>query len=251
MNPMQLLRNWRWRRSVCGVRSTESGLEVDVRGYDDWLIWHEIFELGEYDASLEELCRRSLNHQAVVKVYDLGANIGLFALRLFDRWKSHGLPLQRLRVHSFEPDQANGLALCRTRERNRIPPHIWRLTQALVGELTGSGVLSRGPGHFAHSVSPPEERVGQLVPYYDLRPDFDADGTVDYLKVDIEGSEEALLTHYPCLLGNCGIVSIEAHGTRRRERVLDELRKAGFPNPEEPHPTGDGEALLTTLLASK
>lgn len=177
------------------------GLKYHLRNYDDWLIFHEIFELGEYDEPLRELCRRVSQSDAKCYVLDLGANVGLFGLRLFEYWLQEKLPLSRLHLQSVEPDRQNCAAIESLIQRNPELGRCWRVDRGLVGEVSGQGALTQGPGHFAHSVDERSDAQGEKVDYLDLNQIIKDWPGINLLKVDIEGSETSLLSNFPgCLL---------------------------------------------------
>jgi len=248
---IEQLRMWRWRRTMCGERTTDSGLRFNLRGYDDWLIWHEIFESGEYDQSLAFLCANSKRNSEPVTVLDLGANVGFFVLRLLDYWKAEGLPLSRLKVLSIEPDDKNCFAIEKLRSANAIPKTQWRLIQGLVGKVSGYGNISVGPSHFAHGVMKGNNQHGKKVPYVNLLDSKLDLSSYNYLKIDIEGSEDVLLDNYPSLLKQASIICIETHSAETRERVLRDLKSAGFPAPVEHCLKSASGPLLTTMWSYK
>ena len=57
-----------------------SGLEVFVKSYADWCMYNEIFVNGEYTTAVRKLLQDG--GKAPVRVFDLGANLGFFAIYL-------------------------------------------------------------------------------------------------------------------------------------------------------------------------
>lgn len=131
-------------------------------------------------------------------VVDLGANIGNFtALAL-----GHG---PQVRVVSVEADPRHRPSLERTVRENGAEGRVDIVT-ALVGgetpfqqELRGAVSASAGPGAAIETISQDE-----LIRRFGLT-------AIDFLKVDIEGSEFALLTADSPLLAIARQVAIEAH----------------------------------------
>jgi FkbM family methyltransferase len=112
------------------------------------------------------------------------------------------------------------------------------VVHGLVGERTGSGQLRSDPSNLlaASVVSTAGTTRGPEVAYVDLDRHAPSDRTIDILKVDIEGSEHALVGNYPDLLRRTRLVAMEVHGTPETPpaRVLDALEAAGL-KPCLPH----------------
>ena len=72
---------WRTRRRL--QHTLPSGVRVEIGSPSDWFVYNEVFVDGEYDAVLDALIASPAPSPIVL---DLGANVGLFTLRLMDRW---------------------------------------------------------------------------------------------------------------------------------------------------------------------
>jgi FkbM family methyltransferase len=201
---------------------------MDLRGYDDWLIYHEIFDEGEYEKALEALCSFHMRSGATAHVLDLGGNIGFFALRCADAWLSHSLPLERLRIVSVEPVLENIRATEALADLNPTLRESWTILQGVVGLRSGVVRLSEGPGHFCSSISSDSKGAGDPLPYMDLSTVCGDWPEISLMKVDIEGSEVDLLESYGDLLAKSTVVCMETHGVGRRLRSLELLQSAGF-----------------------
>lgn len=115
-----------------------------------------------------------------VRILDLGGNIGLFGAFALGRWDVQEMT-------SFEPDPENAAILQATIDANHLTDR-WSLRRAAVSNA--AGMISFLPGHLAESRRTGPDEAGIDVPARDL---FSLDHEVDLLKMDIEGSEWAIL----------------------------------------------------------
>ena len=96
-----------------------SGLEVSVRCRAEWETFAEIFIAGTYDDAIEAALKRA-DRSRPLRVMDLGANVGYFALRLIDLAAQRCEPEMQLDIVLIE---ASGF-LCTELHTRLIPP--WR-----------------------------------------------------------------------------------------------------------------------------
>ena len=164
------------RSAVYTVRGSPVAVAIRHRT-PDVLVLDEVFSQREYEwpAPVEAALRRAVP----LRVADLGANIGLFGAWLLARFPA-------ARIVAFEADPANARLLAATVEANKRAES-WQLVQALAA--TAPGTVRFAAGGFTTS------RVdghgdGIDVPAVDVFP-FLQD--VDFLKIDIEGGEWAIL----------------------------------------------------------
>jgi FkbM family methyltransferase len=163
---------------LCRYRLRSSGRAVLVRhNTADPLVLDEVFHAGHYEtppevaAVLDGLGRPP-------RVVDLGANIGLFGVWALDRCPD-------AQILAFEPDRANAAVARLCIEANGAGAQ-WRLIEAAAADRDGR--VSFISGDYSRS------RIGEgsdEVEAVDIFPYLDE---ADFLKVDIEGGEWALLT---------------------------------------------------------
>ena len=198
-----LLRPRRWRRIVRvsgAVRESPTFLWREVnrrlvtgryhlRGSD--LVVHLRHDTPDLGGLFEVFVQRShdppgkilavLRHERPLRVADLGGNIGLFALRVLQRFPNAQLT-------SFEPDPANARVLALTAAANGVQER-WRLVGACAG-ATPSVVPFLTGQYLESQILAQGDSRGQLLPKIDVFPHLDG---VDWLKIDIEGGEWELL----------------------------------------------------------
>ena len=151
------------------------------------------------------------------RVLDLGGNIGLFALRMFELFP-------RAEVTSYEPDPVNLQALERCAAANRMLA--WRIVPAAAGTTDGdaefisdfalgqlSSVAAEFGGHTGYEQWLPPERSyarggATTVRVRDVLPDM---LDTDLLKTDIEGAEWDILEDPRFAQTNALALVLEAH----------------------------------------
>lgn len=187
-----------------------SGVRIRVAHYGDWAVYNEIFVNGEYDAAIAMALGNASPRP--LRVLDLGANVGYFSLRLVDRLRHRGEPDDRVTITAVEAD-----AVCARRYLERVHGEnglgsIAMLVRGAVGRRSGRAVLSGGELHFPHGrVSTGDGTRGAAVEYLDLAALMAGTDQIDLLKCDIEGSEEALIEHYPDLFQKVRMAVFEFH----------------------------------------
>jgi FkbM family methyltransferase len=157
-------------------------------------------------------------------IWDLGANIGLTM--------AHFLCLfPRARVLGVEMDRDNvGLA----RQNLASWGDRYELAHAAVWPSDGEVSYRRWPGG-TNNYQATEEVEGLHVQALSLntlmaeRPE-----TVDYLKVDIEGAERAVLNEDTDWSANVRCLKVELHGQYSFEECENDLRRLGFQTQRDP-----------------
>jgi FkbM family methyltransferase len=179
----------------------------------DWCAVEEVLLDGEYD-----FVARLFADRPPGTVLDLGANVGAFSARCLSLWPG-------ARVLAAEAAADTFALLERNRARN--PACDWRVVQAALWNEDGSVVFAAAAQSTGSTVARAGEQ-GERVPALRLATllDRSAMGTVDLLKMDIEGAEEAVLLDEPALLDRVGTVIVEVHPQRcDHDRVVALLRE--------------------------
>ena len=164
----------------------------------DWPVIREIFFHREYD------CIRYLfEEKSRVKILDLGAHIGAFALVAAHYYKNS-------KIYSVEaaPDTADIL-----KKNIKINSNLkWKLIRGAVWSNNGPIYLHRSKSSLGHHV----ENIpsGELVKSYTLDDLYKKTGwkKIDLIKMDIEGAELTLIRFNSKALARAKFVLIEIHG---------------------------------------
>lgn len=165
-------------------------------------------------------------------IIDCGANIGVSVLEWKHRWPTS-------RIICFEPDPFAFELLEANIQKNDLPgvTAVCAAISDRAGTSTLYGELHHGADGRGNSLRPEwGQREGTLqtdVPCVRLTT-YLQDQHVDFLKIDIEGMEEAVLKDALPNLGNVDAAYIEVHGNNllkednARSRVESILTGAGF-----------------------
>jgi FkbM family methyltransferase len=145
----------------------------------DLYVLNEIVRHGSYRPP-PEAAERLAALGRPPRVLDVGANIGLFGIEVFDRFPE-------ATVTAFEPDPANADVLEDVLRINGLDDR-WKLIRKCAG--TSDGVVSFAAGR--HVGSRIESAPGAVpMPIVDLFPYLQE---IDFVKMDIEGSEWPILS---------------------------------------------------------
>jgi FkbM family methyltransferase len=200
-------RDWRWRaRSL--EHTLPSGLRIQVNSFSDWVVYNEVFVDGEYDPVIDTVLAAAGREAWTL---DLGANVGLFTLRLMDRWIRSDRRDQPPHVVCVEGAPATFRVLARNLEQ---PPltSACTLHLGLAGQRSGTGSISTSAHTGVNSIvdrSPSFSRAP--VPFLDLTRLVPSDARIALLKCDIEGAEELFLSNYADLLQRVDTAVVELH----------------------------------------
>lgn len=221
----RLLRRPAWK--LIGLRAgTSVGLTIPIRDEVDWILFDDIFLKGEYDRAICELMER-LPGDRRIEILDLGANVGYFTLRTAQRLLEEG------RGSDFRLTLVEGSPRTHRRLRTNLDGQAplrgrVHLVHGLVGRTAGTGRIAERSFHATSRLVGPDDRAWKAleVPYHDLGPYWAEAGTIDLLKCDIEGAEEAFLESYRHLLPTVRLAVFELHhdacDTERCRRILAE-----------------------------
>jgi FkbM family methyltransferase len=201
----------RRRFSLRRYRLRATGQTIHLRHRtQDLTGFAEIFVRGNYDfpariASLLDAVPPPL------MAVDLGANIGLFGVRLLaEHPDAH--------IVAFEPDPQNAEVLRATAASNHSDK--WSVVEACAGTANGSVLFQHG--HFLESRIAPD---GEPVPVADV---FPALATANLIKIDIEGAEQAILADDRFRSLGAEVVCLEYHPPHQSADILRLLGAAGY-----------------------
>lgn len=193
----------------------------------------------EHPEAARSMCRQSETFPAFFTprtdrplIVDCGANIGVTMLEWKHRWPG-------AEIICFEPDPHAFRLLQMNVDRNDIPSV--RCVQAAVSDHSGTATLH---GEIAAGG---DARGNSIDPSWGRRPGSDEtpvpcvqlstylqDRSVDFLKLDIEGLEERVLTEISAHLPQVEAIYVEVHETattaayNSASRIAAMLRAAGF-----------------------
>ncbi|HMJ33987.1 MAG TPA: FkbM family methyltransferase [Baekduia sp.] len=186
------------RRDGVGAYTLRAtGTRVHLRhGTRDVHIFNEIF--GSAAAAYEPPAEAELRLRGPIRVADVGANVGLFGVYAAGRWDVQTL-------HSFEPDPSNLELLAATVASHPLGDR-WTVSPVAVSNCVGS--MPFVAGRFSESRRATSEEDSIDVPMVDF---FDAVGSVDLLKIDIEGGEWRILDDPRFAALDAAVVVMEWH----------------------------------------
>lgn len=158
----------------------------------------------------------------VPKIFDVGANIGLFGVFALERWPD-------AQITAFEPDADNRRVLCRTVAANALGDR-WTVVDKAVSNAVGELSFVAGLRAEAH-IAATDEIATITVPTIDL---FEQQGDgVDLIKMDIEGGEWAVLADPRLSALKTPVIRLEWHtmlcpAIDARAEAIRLLRAGGF-----------------------
>jgi FkbM family methyltransferase len=215
LNPLSRARYLIWRtlgaRSPIKVR-LKSGLCIRIRSHSttDYGVAWDIFLRGSYR------CPEPVSQ--VRHIVDLGANVGYSCLFWCQQYPE-------ARVTAFEPHPKHLSAIAENLSANHFSDRV-KVVEAAVGVAEAEAYLSDAGSSSAITSNP----AGYTVLVVDVFPMLD--GTIDILKIDIEGSEYGLLGDERFGSIQARTVVVEWHKTADcpdgREWCLNRLRRFGY-----------------------
>jgi len=211
-----------------------SDVVVHVRhGTADLVVLDELFRQRHYaaPAPVEEFLQQA---EPPLRVVDLGANIGLFGALVRREYPGS-------RVVAFEPDPANAAVHRRSIEANGDG---WTLLEACAATEDGTVPFAADAFTASHIESLANEH--ELVAALDVFPFLD---DVDLLKIDIEGSEWAILSDVRFTSDVAKAIALEYHphgcpAEDAQEHALALLRQAGYETAVSSFPLPPGHGVL-------
>jgi FkbM family methyltransferase len=192
--------------------TTRQGIQLRVANYNEWIIYNETFVDGEYDEAIRQAIDRAPAGRTLC-VLDLGANVGFFTLRLFDRVRARGRNERACEVVLVEADPSLVPALDARLHRDNALGASIRLLHGVVGATAPLFYPSAAsPGEGALQPSPGRRPVH--VPLIDLDRETARFPEIDLVKCDIEGAELAFIERHPDLLARTASLVVEIHANR-------------------------------------
>lgn len=186
------------------------GFQLPLRSRMDWDTFNELFVKGEYDPALRRVFEAAGPEDGrPIVCLDLGANIGLFALRWVSMAQTYGIGPDRLQLVSVEGNRTNHGRLVELEKSWQRDWPGFRVVRGLAGRRSGSAVLYDADMHV--TVSTRGRGHGEEVPFIDVESLLPPDQPVSLIKCDIEGSEQDFMEAYPQLLRRTGHLVIEFH----------------------------------------
>jgi len=182
----------------------------------------EVFVLRNYE--LPEPIRSALKNRVrsrMLRVADLGGNIGLFGLRVLREFPT-------AEIISFEPDPGNARILALTAAANERLSR-WQLVTACAGAHPGEVPFLTG--QYLESKILPDNGAGtRPIPKIDVFPHLE---NVDWAKIDIEGGEWELLSDPRFAKLEVPVLWLEYHPNlcpvpSPRELATEKLIQAGY-----------------------
>lgn len=173
--------------------------------------FHEVFVQRNYDPPPPALAiLQSLPGNFLAA--DLGANIGLFGIRLLELRPD-------ARLVAFEPDPGNAEVLRANIAANDATER-WRLIPACAGVRDGAVAFRAGDFLSSQIIDgPPTTDVADVFPF--IR-------SAEIVKIDIEGAERDILADPRFLDLEARLIALEYHPPLPRAWVERRFREAGF-----------------------
>jgi FkbM family methyltransferase len=163
---------------TASYRLREGDVSIVIRHHTpDVLVLDEVFSQREYD--FPPAISKALSGGRPLRILDLGANIGLFGAFAFIRHPDAS-------IVALEPDPANSAIHARAIEAN--PSACWTLVQAAASAAPGMMRFASGGFTRSHAAQLGEDAIE--VEAEDVLPRI---READFVKIDIEGGEWALL----------------------------------------------------------
>ncbi len=199
--------------AVVQIKASYDGQSVDIRfPKDEGFLVKEIFEQNEYNI----LPHRS--HSEPLQIFDIGANVGLFAVYMKMRYPESN-------IYCFEP-APDSMALCQvnTRPFKGITFHPYGLYNREKEEILH--LHPNNTGMNSIKIYSEENTNTTSIRLKDAGTEFDQMGIkhLDVLKIDTEGCEIEILESFGHRLADIDYVLVEYHSEPDR-RHIDQILK--------------------------
>lgn len=224
------VKRWVLRRHHLLVHAPRFDLELKVRADD--VIGRHLYKRGSHDPEITAFLQRHVEMQRGDVVFDVGANIGWYAL-VFERLAPDGVD-----IYAFEPEPENFSLLEENLARNRARKvHAIRKGVSDREEMRTLHLYPKG-NRGRHSLLPINDGGAIEVPVIPLDTFWAARQlgcrVLRLLKIDVEGYEYFALKGAGAVLGRCRAVLAEyAPGYMKKAglepaRLLQLLSASGF-----------------------
>ena len=188
------------------VRHSSTGLEIRLRNRSEIRLYEQVFVENVF--ALEGVHQRLRKEDPVI--FDLGANCGFFSLRALDHWP-------KASIHAFEPQRRLGKHLSETLLRNNLSEQV-KFQDKAVGKEAGNLTFYENRSPISASLIKDKVKRRSIVREYqvgvitlDQYAEKEGIGTVDLLKIDVEGGELDALAGASRVLDMTGALFIEVH----------------------------------------
>lgn len=181
-----------------------SGIQVTVADDSDWFVYNEIFANKEYDAAISLFLAQKISNPVIL---DLGANVGYFSTKVADELLITGIT--DFHITAVEASTANFATLQQRMSQPILTSKI-NCHFGLAGYREGSANFASSSEHYGHAVSTASAGADS-VRYLDVEKLIPPGKKPDFLKCDIEGSEEVFIEQYLELLKSVSVAVFEFH----------------------------------------
>lgn len=220
------IQNWR----DLDLHRELAGLNVKVSSLSDWSVFNEIFVERLYDRAIADVLSQAPTDR-MLHVFDLGANVGFFALRFSQMVFQSDYPHRPFFIHCVEGSPRVYAELtARVTANPRLKGHI-EVRHGLVGKKSGSTEMYESLFGAGNSTIPQSEHWSKpvTVPYIDLDKLIPNDESIALVKCDIEGSEQTFQDHYQKLLARTQSAIVELHHSYiKPEKFHEGMTALGF-----------------------
>jgi FkbM family methyltransferase len=216
-----------------GLSRELAGLTIRVASKSDWVVFNEIFVERVYDRAITYVLDQAADN-SMIRVLDLGANVGYFALRFAQMVFESKRAIQSFMIHSVEgsPKTYNDLR-SRLADNPLLKDHI-QLTQGLVGKKSGSTEIYENPFGAGSSMIHQHWSRPVVTSFVDLDTLIPDRTSISLIKCDIEGSEQTFQDNYSELLSRTQAAVVELHhGYIDPGKFHDGMKALGFMRMEE------------------
>jgi FkbM family methyltransferase len=205
-----------------------TGVRIKVKSWADWIIYTAIFADNEYDTAIHAAIAQKPKGSPL-KVLDVGANVGFFALRVAHVMGKAGCDAGSLRITCVEGCPSTYAELVQRLAASPALRDCYQTVHGLAGKLDGTARIGAYAYHAMTSLFAHDAVKGTEVPFRNLNTLVESSDSIDLLKCDIEGSEWDLLENYGDLLQRTRVAVFEFHHDKcSRTACQERLRNLGF-----------------------
>ncbi len=205
-----------------------TGVHIKVKSWADWIIYTAIFADNEYDTAIQAAIAQK-GAGASLKVLDIGANVGFFALRVAHLLAKTEREAGNFRITCIEGCPRTYSQLVQRLAASPALQGRHHAVHGLAGRLDGAARIAGAAYHAMTSLSTNDSAKGIEVPFVNLDTLVPPGDSIDLFKCDIEGSEWDVIQNYPDLLRRTRVAIFEFHHDKcDRSACQERLRSLGF-----------------------